>query len=130
MLALFSILRLRLSETQYSSDTTSKISAIFSKLPLQNSKSIEKKSALLENIKNMEGVPLEDIKMFSEKNLGKGAMSHSVEKVEEGTLLLWNGFGFHVGGPGWVQNRKIKYEMLSAKVHKMWTIQSQTDEEN
>ena len=48
----------------------------------------------------------------------KGGKSHSVKKVERGTLLLWNGFLSHVRGFGCVENEVLSTYGKSALMNK------------
>ena len=65
----------------------------------------------------MKGGPFGDIEKFQNSLIKpkKGMKPHSAEKVEMGTLLLWNAFVFHVRGFGHVQNQVLSTHGTSAR---------------
>ena len=60
----------------------------------------------------------------------KKSESHSAEKVDRGTLLLWNSFVFHVRDFGCVQNQVPNTYGKSAHSAQKVDIQSEADKKN
>ena len=85
----------------------------------------------MQNIKQIKGEPLETLKKFRKKSheAEKSLRVPNKSKISKmRTLLLWNGFVFHVRGFGCVQNQVLSTYFKSAQcVQKMDHLESEID---
>ena len=147
--------RLLLSNTQITSDRTSKVrqeragakGSAWEKNQYQTKKRVLNSLKVPKNLqrepfgifkhpfycrisKNIQRGPFAVIENFREKNLTKPKMEGGISEYQKdgkGALLPWNGFVFYVRGFGCVQSQVLSNYGKSAKSAQKRTIQSEAD---